>query len=227
MLFLLPGYVVNGFKFQTEEYCYRKSISNYGVSIKGTCLAQFESNFFGTLQEVVEVEYPNVPIKKVVLFNCEWFDPTPNIGSIFNSEYGIAEVHKCIAINDTGILNVRPRGAIDSVYSSSYTYQQDNIPLHTYGGDQSIQDDMQELVHEPLQMNEVELPQSGNHRTDQGVKTEDSEEDDSEEIEEDDNDDSIQAFTLPLLPPSFLHSNSHILPQFVAFRLLSPIRPSS
>nr|GMC86467.1 putative transposase En/Spm [Ipomoea batatas] len=30
------GYVVNGFKFQTEEHCRRKSTSNYGVSIKGT-----------------------------------------------------------------------------------------------------------------------------------------------------------------------------------------------
>nr|GLL44704.1 uncharacterized protein LOC109190933 [Ipomoea trifida] len=87
------GYVVNGFKFQTEAYCYRKSTFNYGVSIKGSGLAQLESNFFGTLQEVVEVEYPNVPIKKVVLFKCEWFDPTPNVGSRFNSEYGIAEVH--------------------------------------------------------------------------------------------------------------------------------------
>nr|GMD99050.1 uncharacterized protein LOC109190933 [Ipomoea batatas] len=87
------GYVVNGFKFQTEEYCRRKSTSNFGVSIKGSGLSQFESNFFGTLQEVVEIEYPNIPIKKVVLFKCEWFDPTPNVGSRYNSEYSIAEVH--------------------------------------------------------------------------------------------------------------------------------------
>nr|GLL35666.1 uncharacterized protein LOC109190339 [Ipomoea trifida] len=87
------GYVVNGFKFQTEAYCSRKSTCNFGVSIKGSGLSQFESNFFGTLQEVIEVEYPNVPIKKVVLFKCEWFDPTPNVGSRYNSEYGIAEVH--------------------------------------------------------------------------------------------------------------------------------------
>ncbi|XP_019197078.1 PREDICTED: uncharacterized protein LOC109190933 [Ipomoea nil] len=215
------GYVVNGFKFQTEEHCRRKSTSNYGVSIKGAGLAQSESNFFGTLQEVVEVEYPQCSIKKVVLFKCEWFDPTPNIGSIFNSEYGIAEVHcnkryrkydpfiiaqsacqVCYIPYPRGIrekmnwwvvLNVRPRGAIDSAYSSSYTYQQDNIPLHTYGVDQSIQDDVQELVHEPLQMNEVELPQSENQWADQGVvQTEDSEEEDSEEIEEEDNDDSEQ-----------------------------------
>nr|GMD60208.1 uncharacterized protein LOC109190933 [Ipomoea batatas] len=99
------GYVVNGFKFQTEAYCYRKSTSNdYGVSIKGSGLAQLESNFFGTLQEVVEVEYPNVPIKKVVLFKCEWFDPTPNVGSRFNSEYGIAEVYCKISFFTPSIL---------------------------------------------------------------------------------------------------------------------------
>nr|GMD39268.1 uncharacterized protein LOC109190933 [Ipomoea batatas] len=78
---------------ETEAYCSRKSTSNFGVYIKGSGLSQFESNFFGTLQEVIEVEYPNVPIKKVVLFKCEWFDPTPNVGSRYNSEYDIAEVH--------------------------------------------------------------------------------------------------------------------------------------
>nr|GMC60688.1 uncharacterized protein LOC109190933 [Ipomoea batatas] len=214
------GYVVNGFKFQTEAYCYRKSTSNYGVSIKGSGLAQLESNFFGTLQEVVEVEYPNVPIKKVVLFKCEWFDPTPNVGSRFNSEYGIAEVHcnkryrkydpfiiaqsacqVCYIPYPRGIkekmnwwvvLNVRPRGAIDSAYSSSYTYQQDNAPLPTYGCNQSIQDDVQVLVHESLQMNKVELPQSENQWSNQGVQTEDSEEEGSEEIEEYDTDDSVE-----------------------------------
>nr|GLL41840.1 uncharacterized protein LOC109185082 [Ipomoea trifida] len=71
-------YVVNGFKFQTEQHCIRKSTNNFGVSIKGTSLSHGESLFFGTLKEIVEVEYPNIPLKKVVLFNCEWFDPTPN-----------------------------------------------------------------------------------------------------------------------------------------------------
>nr|GMD01749.1 putative transposase En/Spm [Ipomoea batatas] len=72
------GYVVNGFKFQTEQHCIRKSTNNFGVSIKGTSLSHGDSLFFGTLKEIVEVEYPNIPLKKVVLFNCEWFDPTPN-----------------------------------------------------------------------------------------------------------------------------------------------------
>nr|GLL16347.1 uncharacterized protein LOC109190339 [Ipomoea trifida] len=209
------GYVVNGFKFQTEAYCRRKSTSNYGVSIKGSGLAQPESNFFGTLQEVVDVEYPNVPIKKVILFKCEWFDPTQNVGSRFNSEYGIAEVHcnkryrkydhfiiaqsTCQVLYSistrykeenelVGSVECSPRGAIDSAYRSNYTYQQDNTPLPTYGCDQSIHDNVKELVHEPLQMNEVVLPQSENQLSDQGVQTEDSEEESSKEIEEDDND---------------------------------------
>nr|GMC91662.1 transcription termination factor 4, mitochondrial-like [Ipomoea batatas] len=214
------GYVVNGFKFQTEVHCRRKSTSNFGVSIKGTGLTQFESKCFGTLQEVVEVEYPNDPIKKVVLFKCEWFDPTLNVGSRLNSEYGIAEVHckkrskkydpfiiaqsasqVCYIPYPQGIkekmnwwvvLNVQPRGTIDSTYSSSYSYQQQNIMLPTYGGSQSIEDDVQDLVHKPLQMNEVELTQSENQGSDERAQTENSEEDDSEEIEEEDNDDFIE-----------------------------------
>nr|GMD52355.1 putative transposase En/Spm [Ipomoea batatas] len=90
------------------------------------------------------------------------------------------------------VLNVRPRGAIDSAYISSYTYQQDNALLPTYGCDQSIQDDVQVLVHESLQMNEVELPQSENQWSNQGVQTEDSEEEGTEEIEEYDTDDSVE-----------------------------------
>nr|GMD70770.1 putative retrotransposon polyprotein [Ipomoea batatas] len=109
-----------------------------------------------TYLEVIEVEYPNVPIKKVVLFKCEWFDPTPNVVSRYNSEYGIAEVH----------CNKRYRK----------------------WGDQSVQDDMQDLLHEPLQMNEVELTQSRNQRSEECVESEDLEEEGSEEIEEEDND---------------------------------------
>nr|GLL41975.1 uncharacterized protein LOC109185082 [Ipomoea trifida] len=87
------GYVVNGFKFQTEQHCIRKSTNNFGVSIKGTSLSHGESLFFGTLKEIVEVEYPNIPLKKVVLFNCEWFDPTPNTGTKLNFDSGLIEVH--------------------------------------------------------------------------------------------------------------------------------------
>lgn len=59
------------------------------MSIKGTDLEQFESIFLGTLQEAVEVEYQNIPIKKVVLFKIKWFDLAPNVGSRFVFEYGI------------------------------------------------------------------------------------------------------------------------------------------
>nr|GMD44111.1 TdcA1-ORF1-ORF2 protein [Ipomoea batatas] len=87
------GYVANGFKFQTEEQCVRKSTNNFGVSIKGISLSHDESFFFGTLKEVVEIEYPNIPLKRVVLFNCEWFDPTPNIGTKLDFDSGLVEVY--------------------------------------------------------------------------------------------------------------------------------------
>ncbi|KAL6581941.1 hypothetical protein OROMI_005955 [Orobanche minor] len=43
---------------------------------KGESYVDYESAYYGRLLEVVRLEYPGLPIKQVVLFNCEWFDPT-------------------------------------------------------------------------------------------------------------------------------------------------------
>lgn len=34
-------------------------------------------NYYGNIEEIIEVEYPGLPIKRIVLFKCTWFDPTP------------------------------------------------------------------------------------------------------------------------------------------------------
>lgn len=86
------GYIVNGFKFQTHSACSGKSTTNSGVCVKGTSLGEGEADFYGILNEIVEIEYPNMPIKRVVLFTCEWFDPTPNVGTRVLSGYRIIEV---------------------------------------------------------------------------------------------------------------------------------------
>nr|GMD82314.1 uncharacterized protein LOC109190933 [Ipomoea batatas] len=182
------GYVVNGFKFQTDEQCVRKSTNNFGVSIKGTSLSHDESFFFGTLKEVVEIEYPNIPLKRVVLFNCEWFDPTPNIGTKLDFDSGLVEVYcrrryrkydpfiiaqnacqvcyipypRCIRekLNWWIVLNVRPRGTIDSAYKHIESYQHDGIPMPTYGVG-VVQEGSDDLLHNPLVLTEVEVNRIG------------------------------------------------------------------
>nr|GLL34048.1 uncharacterized protein LOC109157962 [Ipomoea trifida] len=98
---------------------------------------------------------------------------------------------RCIAINDIGSMILLSLHKVHVKFVIFHTHE-DNAMLPTYGCDQSIQDDVQELVHEPLQMNEVELSQSENQWSDQGVQIEDSEEEGSEEIEEDDNDEFVE-----------------------------------
>ncbi|CAH9127397.1 unnamed protein product [Cuscuta epithymum] len=86
------GYVVNGYKFQTKGYCEGKSTFNCGVSVKGTDCGDREDDFYGIIKEIIEISYPNSPFKKVVLFNCDWFDTSPNRGTRVDAEYGIVEV---------------------------------------------------------------------------------------------------------------------------------------
>jgi len=47
----------------------------------GVCIS--DSNFgdyFGRIKEIIQVKYPEAPLKQTVLFKCEWFDPTMNVG---------------------------------------------------------------------------------------------------------------------------------------------------
>nr|GMD05945.1 uncharacterized protein LOC109149905 [Ipomoea batatas] len=86
------GYYVNGFKFHTIGYGGTKEIMNSGVCIKGINYSIDESDYYGRLVEVVQVEYPGLPVKRTILFNCEWFDPT-TVGMKVHSQYKLVEVN--------------------------------------------------------------------------------------------------------------------------------------
>ena len=45
------------------------------------------------------IEYPRLPIKRTMLFKCEWFDPTLNIGTRVHPRYNIVEVNKRKRLN--------------------------------------------------------------------------------------------------------------------------------
>lgn len=83
---------VNGYKFHTNAWSEGKSTMNSGVCIRGTDYGQSEYDYYGILKEIVEIEFPGRPIKRVVLFNVEWFDPTPNRGTRIHKHYGIVDV---------------------------------------------------------------------------------------------------------------------------------------
>ena len=69
-----PGYFVNGYKFHTIGHGSSKATMNSGVCIKGSNYSAEESDYYGQLSEVVELEYPGLENNRIVLFKCEWFD---------------------------------------------------------------------------------------------------------------------------------------------------------
>lgn len=88
------GYVVNGYRFHTVEHGSLKSTNNSGVCIKGSIYGEDELDYYGRLLEVMVVEYPGLHDKKVVLFKCEWFDPSP-LGTLVHPNF------KLVSINHT------------------------------------------------------------------------------------------------------------------------------
>ncbi|KAK6791323.1 hypothetical protein RDI58_010404 [Solanum bulbocastanum] len=70
-------YCVNGFKFQTEEVSRNKKTNNSSVYIQGDVDGTDQTiEYYGVIHEIIEVRYSGWPKKKVVLFRCEWFDPS-------------------------------------------------------------------------------------------------------------------------------------------------------
>jgi len=69
------GYFVNGYVFYTEEYGYGGKTYNNGVCIKGSTFNEFEVDYCGRLEEVIELQYHSEQ-NRVFLFKCYWYDTT-------------------------------------------------------------------------------------------------------------------------------------------------------
>ncbi|XP_055961829.1 uncharacterized protein LOC130015528 [Mercurialis annua] len=87
------GYRVNGFKFQTQAYGEEQLTMNSGVCVRGTQYVDSENDFYGFLTDIIELEYPALPMKTTVLFKCEWFDPAQNSGTISNKKYNMVDIN--------------------------------------------------------------------------------------------------------------------------------------
>ncbi|GAB2299187.1 hypothetical protein Dimus_038551 [Dionaea muscipula] len=70
-----PVYFINGYVFHIDSYAQGRKTCNSGVCIKGTSYDENESDFYDIIEEIMVIEYPGFPLKRVALFNCKWFDP--------------------------------------------------------------------------------------------------------------------------------------------------------
>lgn len=73
---LFNGYFVNEYKFHTQNLGFGKSSMNSGVCIRGSCYNDFGRDYYGMLDEIMELEYESENNKgdTLVLFKYEWYD---------------------------------------------------------------------------------------------------------------------------------------------------------
>ena len=83
------GYFVNGYVFHTEEYEQGRKIYNCSVCVKGSTSSELEVDYYGRLEEVVELQYHNEQ-NKVFLFKCYWYDTTDR-GIRVDPHYGLVK----------------------------------------------------------------------------------------------------------------------------------------
>ncbi|KAL0401696.1 UNVERIFIED_CONTAM: hypothetical protein Slati_4199500 [Sesamum latifolium] len=68
-------YFVNGYNFHTEHHNVGKSTFNCGVCVKSKSYTDMDSDFYGILEEVIQLDYPLIPNMQIILFKYRWVDP--------------------------------------------------------------------------------------------------------------------------------------------------------
>ena len=86
------GYFVNRYKFHTANHGAGRVTHNSGVCVRGTSysIESDESDYYGMLDHILEVEYYGVGRCVAVLFKCTWFD-TPS-GVRNDGEHNLVDV---------------------------------------------------------------------------------------------------------------------------------------
>jgi len=84
-------YFVNGYVFHAEEYGHGRKTHNSGVCVKGSTSSELEVDYYGKLEEVVELQYHSEH-NRVFLFKCYWYDTTDR-GIRVDPHYGLVELN--------------------------------------------------------------------------------------------------------------------------------------
>ncbi|XP_004516508.1 uncharacterized protein [Cicer arietinum] len=88
-----PIYHVNGYQFNTTSWGEGKITYNSGVCVKGIGQGETSSDYYGVVSEILEFEWRSQATRKLILFYCDWFDPSSR-GMRIHNQYKIVEVRK-------------------------------------------------------------------------------------------------------------------------------------
>jgi hypothetical protein len=86
---------INGYSFPTMIHGEGRSTMNYGVCIRGTTYAQStnKGDYYGLIQEILQVQYPGMPENNTILFKCEWFDLRSRDSMRVHLRYRLVEIN--------------------------------------------------------------------------------------------------------------------------------------
>ena len=116
------GYFVNGYKFHTRSHGNGRVTDNSGVCVRGTTYNQPESDYYGWLDEVLEIEYRGTGRCVVVLFKCTWFD---NVHGVRVNKHKLVDVKPTsrIQADDPFVL----ASQVEQVYYTPYPFMKNDL----------------------------------------------------------------------------------------------------
>ena len=82
--------------FHTNIHGTRKAADNSGVCIRAADDSQDRDDFYGQLEEIIELEYSAMPVNRVTLFKCHQYDLTGHTrgsGTRVHECYQIVDIH--------------------------------------------------------------------------------------------------------------------------------------
>ncbi|XP_073152634.1 uncharacterized protein [Henckelia pumila] len=53
-----------------------------------------QTEYYDFIEEIIELEYPGLPLKQTVIFKCCWYNPHPRLGTRVHRKYKIFEVNR-------------------------------------------------------------------------------------------------------------------------------------
>jgi len=117
------GYFINGYVFHTEEYWHGRKTYNSGVCVKGSTSSELEVDYYGRLEEVVELQYHNEQ-NRVFLFKCYWYD-TIDRGIRVDLHFDLVEINSKARLRNVNNVFVFAKQCQQVYYTYTPSFRKD------------------------------------------------------------------------------------------------------
>jgi hypothetical protein len=117
------GYFVNEYVFHTEEYGHGRKTYNSGVCVKGSTSSKLEVDYYGRLEDVVELQYHSEK-NKVFLFKCYWYNTTDRRIRV-DPHYGLVKINSKVRLRNVNDVFVFAKQFQQVYYTYTLSFRKD------------------------------------------------------------------------------------------------------